>query len=235
LNKTGNVTAVCNSGCGGARSMFEWMRQGNEIGAVTDSRDGGQAHWRLFRCGGCGAGALGTFRLPAGHAYNTAIASAQARLVDFSPEAPAAKVLPAGVPEGLVKEFREAERCLSGKCNRAAAGMARSVLDKTLRANGYKIKKGTPLEQQIDAAAADGVITAARRQRAHDEIRVLGNDVLHDEWREIAVEDVDAALHYTQRVLEDFYDDRASVLKLIRATGKKPHEDMTPDDEDQIK
>ena len=77
-------------------------------------------------------------------------------------------------------------------------------------------------------AAGDGVITAARKRRAHEEIRVLGNDVLHDEWHEIAVEDVQAARHYAQRVLEDFYDDRGSVLKLLREAGRVPDEDKQP-------
>lgn len=98
--------------------------------------------------------------------------------------------------------------------------MFRSVLDKTLRANGYKEKKGTTLEQQIDMAADDGVITQARRRRAHDEIRVLGNDVLHDEWQQVAEEDVEAARHYAQRILEDFYDDRASVLKQLYGANR---------------
>jgi hypothetical protein len=106
--------------------------------------------------------------------------------------------------------------------------MFRSVLDKTLRANGYKEKKGTTLEQQIDAAAENGVITQARKRRAHDEIRVLGNDVLHDEWQLIPVEDVEAARHYAQRILEDFYDDRDSVLKLLRSAGRVPDEDKLP-------
>jgi hypothetical protein len=146
--------------------------------------------------------------------------------VDFHPEAGEKYDLPMGVPAGIVSEFREAQRCLDSECTRAAAGMVRSVLDKVLRANGYKVKKGTPLEQQIDSAAVDGVITAARRRRAHDEIRVLGNDVLHDEWRSIDKEDVEAALHYAQRILEDFYDDRPSVLKQLRDAGKIPHEDQ---------
>jgi hypothetical protein len=103
--------------------------------------------------------------------------------------------------------------------------MFRSVLDKTLRANGYKLKGGTNLEQQIDLAGGDGIITEARRRRAHDEVRVLGNDVLHDEWREIAPEDVDAAHHYVQRILEDFYDDRPSTLTVLRAKGRVPDED----------
>ena len=48
-------------------------------------------------------------------------------------------------------------------------------------------------------------------------VRVLGNDVLHDDWHEISEEDVSASRHYTQRILEDFYDDRETVLNLLRA------------------
>jgi hypothetical protein len=103
--------------------------------------------------------------------------------------------------------------------------MFRSVLDKALRASSYKVKKGTMLEQEIDGAAKDGVITEARKRKAHEDIRVLGNDVLHDEWHEIAAEDVEAAHHYTQRILEDLYDDRESVLKLLRQAARVPDED----------
>jgi hypothetical protein len=48
-------------------------------------------------------------------------------------------------------------------------------------ANGYV---NGPLRDRIDEAAADGTITAARSRRAHEDIRVLGNDVLHEDWRE---------------------------------------------------
>jgi hypothetical protein len=100
------------------------------------------------------------------------------------------------------------------------------VLDKVLRANGFKVKKGTTLEQQIDAAAADGLITESRRRRAHEEVRVLGNDVLHDDWVEVPGEDVEAARLYTQRVLEDFYDDRDAALSLLREKGRTVDEDQ---------
>jgi len=73
------------------------------------------------------------------------------------------------------------------------------------------------LQAKIDEAAADGIITEALRNRAHDEIRVLGNDVLHDSWMVISDEDVDAAYHYTQRILEAFYDHRDSVEKILIA------------------
>ena len=63
------------------------------------------------------------------------------------------------------------------------------------------------LQKKIDEAAKDGVITAARKQKVHEDIRVLGNEVVHDEWREINEAEVETALHYAQRILEDLYDD----------------------------
>jgi len=146
-------------------------------------------------------------------------------LLWFMPEAKERLQLPRNVPEGIGREFREGEKCMEHGAIRAAAGMFRSVLDKTLRANGYKTNKGESLAKQIDEAAKDGVITAARQRRAHDEIRVLGNDVLHDEWHEIPEEDVEAARHYSQRILEDFYDDRDSVLNILRNAERVPDED----------
>lgn len=98
-------------------------------------------------------------------------------------------------------------------------------LEKTLIAAGYKVKREN-LFEQIEAAATDGTITEARRRRAHDEIRVLGNDVLHDVWREISDEEVTLARDYTQRIIEDFYDHRSSTLAQLRAKGRIPTEDI---------
>lgn len=159
------------------------------------------------------------------HFREAAFPSGRFELHDFHQEVSEILALPPSTPLGIEAEFREAEKCLSNTCYRAAAGMFRSVLDKTLRANGYKLKGGTNLQQQIDMAANDGIITAARQRRAHDEVRVLGNDVLHDEWREIPPGDVEAAHHYVQRILEDFYDDRPSTLAVLRAKGRVPDED----------
>lgn len=179
--------------------------------------------YRLFKCAGCGRGGLGAIAYGGGK-----YPGAYRELYDFYPEVREQLPFPKPVPTGIAKEFREGEKCLDAGAFRAAAGMFRSVLDKTLRANGYKLKNGTTLEQQIDMAADDGAITQARKRRAHDEVRVLGNDVLHDEWYEIPAEDVEAARHYAQRVLEDFYDDRDSVLKLLREAGRIPDEDKQP-------
>lgn len=167
-------------------------------------------------------GAFGVIKMGGGGKYP----GSYNRLVSFFPEAKQRLPIPANVPAGIVAEFREAEICLDNQCVRAAAGLIRSVLDKTLRANGYKTKQESNLFKQIEAAAEDGVITQARKRRAHDEIRVLGNDVLHDDWHEIPEEDVEAARHYCQRILEDFYDDRESVLGLLREAGRVPQEDQ---------
>ncbi|MBL4782646.1 MAG: DUF4145 domain-containing protein [Porticoccaceae bacterium] len=223
--KEGSIVSHC-PGCRGGRSTFEWQVNGREIGAHERREE--DRHWRdcvvsfrLFKCAGCGMGAFGVIKMGGGGNYP----GSYNRLLRFFPETKQRLSVPRSVPQGIVMEFREAETCLENQCIRAAAGLIRSVLDKTLRANGYKTKKESNLYKQIEAAAEDGVITQARKRRAHDEIRVLGNDVLHDDWHEIPEDDVEAARHYCQRILEDFYDDRESVLTLLREAGRVPEED----------
>lgn len=86
-------------------------------------------------------------------------------------------------------------------------------------ANGYL--KGS-LADKIDQAAEDGVITAARSTRAHEDIRVLGNDILHDAWRAVFQAEFDLAHKYAQRILEDLYDDRPSVTALLAEKLRLP-------------
>jgi len=142
--------------------------------------------------------------------------------MDFYPFPIETHPLPQDVPEEIEKEFREAELCSAFNANRAAAALFRSALEKTLKANGY-VKQGNQLrdlQSKIDEAGKDGVITEARRNRAHDDIRTLGNDVLHDDWREVTNEEVDAAHLYTQRIIEDFYDNRQEVENVLRTKGR---------------
>jgi hypothetical protein len=200
---------------------------GHQFGAYerheTDSVwKSSKASYRLYRCAGCGMGAFA--KVMFGGSVGNYPGSFR-RLIYFFPESGSRLPLPSAVPAGIQNEFREGESCLGHECLRAAAGMFRSVLDKTMRANGYKTSKEKQLYDQIEAAAADGVITESRKLRAHSEIRVLGNDVLHDDWQKIPREDVEASRHYCQRILEDLYDDRPSVLALIRKAGRTPDED----------
>lgn len=226
LGHQGSVIANC-PGCDGAKATFQHKSNGHAYGNVMcgdiqlKSGRHGAAFGVLMRCGGCGWPALAVIASADHHNF----VSYDTELIDFYRETTQQLALPTAVPKGIAAEFREAESCLGHGNFRAAAGLFRSVLDKTLRASGYKLKRGTPLEQQIDAASADGIITESRRRRAHDEVRVLGNDVLHDEWRELQREDVEAAHHYSQRILEDFYDDRPSTLTVLRSKGKVPQED----------
>jgi len=95
--------------------------------------------------------------------------------------------------------------------------MLRSVLEKVLTQNGYTEKR---LVDKIDAANKDGIITDSRTQKAHNEIRVLGNDILHDEWKEVSEEDFSVAYHYCQRIIEDFYDDRDTIENILKVKGR---------------
>ena len=148
--------------------------------------------YQLLRCATCGRGGL------------SAVAGGGGKdelLIAFSPLSAEAAPVPANTPTEIKAGLSEAERCAAVGAWRAASAMLRSGLEKTLKANGYI---DGSLKDKIDEAAVDGVITAARRQRAHDEVRVLGNDVLHDAWRAVDETEYDLAHFYTQRVIEDF-------------------------------
>jgi Domain of unknown function (DUF4145) len=241
LTSEGAFLARCTR-CDGALTTFEWdtrkpaapgvrvVPAGGDpptgFGQVTKmiEEPGGKWHniaFVLCRCNGCGSGALAAVRIR--ELVNAAYPAGAEKVLWFYPEAGERLPLPEKVPDGIKKEFREAESCIEATCPRAAAGMLRSVLDKTMRANGYQGVGN--LEKQIDAAAADGVITETRRKRAHEDIRVLGNDVLHDEWHEIPMDDVQQAHHYAQRILEDLYDDRQTILGILRSKKRQPDED----------
>jgi len=176
-----------------------------------------------LRCNVCGRGAIAKI-LDNGNSQGAVLES-------FLPQAVEKAVLPISVPEDIVKEFREAELDVAHGAYRSGSALLRSVLEKTLKKNGYDEveyedkgvkKKSRSLLHRIDAASEDGVITETRKKRAHENIRVLGNDILHDDWREVKQEEFDEAQKYSQRVLEDFYDDRPTVEARLRSSGRIP-------------
>jgi Domain of unknown function (DUF4145) len=171
----------------------------------------GRLLYKLFRCTVCSRPGVAKFHFTNNLGHD-------GKLEWFWPSSVAPVKLPGGVPPGVLNEFREAEVCLSAGAWRGAAALFRSALEKVLKANGYT--KERDLYQRIEAAATDGVITAARRQRAHDLVRTLGNDVLHDDWREVLPEEAESAQHYVGRVIEDLYDDRGSVETILKAATR---------------
>jgi len=203
--------------CAGALTSYEFSGMSGELGSVVlpsvRQANGRLVNvvYHLHRCASCGRGGLATVAMAPNTGYT------QGELQEFYPRTIDALKIPDKVPSGVQSEFKEAELCASVGAWRAASALLRSTLEKTLRANGYV--KGS-LADRIDEAAADGTITAARSKRAHEDIRVLGNDVLHDEWREVTEDEFDEAHHYAQRILEDFYDDRPTVEALLIEKGR---------------
>jgi len=210
--ENGNVKAFCPD-CE-AITNFEYQTSGHEFGSIIITK----THYyktkryyrivyKLLRCAGCNRGGIAKV-----HIINKYI-EVYSVLEDFFPFSIEKASVPNNVPESIKREFREAEVCASTKAFRAASAMLRSTLEKTLKHNGYT--EGN-LKEKIDSACKEEIITTARKQRAHGDVRVLGNDILHDEWRRVTVMEYEKAHHYAQRILEDFYDDRPSVKKLLK-------------------
>ena len=177
--------------------------------------------WHAFRCSVCGRGATAKI-LDNGNSQG-------AVLQDFIPQAIERATIPVSVPPEVIKEFREAELCATHAAYRSGSAMLRSVLEKTLKANGYDeveyndkgtLRKSRALIHRINAASEDGVLTETRRKRAHENIRVLGNDILHDDWRDVTQDDFAEAHKYSQRILEDFYDDRPTIEAQLKSKGR---------------
>lgn len=211
INEQGNIQACCPE-CQGALSTFEWNSKDKIYGSVTINGIADNTCYRLYRCAGCGTGAMAIVR------YAGKLWPGDTRqLLTFYSEAPERLALPRDLPQYFVQEFREAEKCLDAGCLRAAMGLFRSVLVKVLRANGYKIDKNLPLAAQLDAAAQEGIITRARHRKGQ---RVLGHDVIDDEWHEPPRVDLEALRRFTQRMLEDLYEDRPATVLLLRDAGR---------------
>lgn len=222
LLDSGSILANC-PGCQGAMSTYNWGTQQAPFGVVRDlyarRYTNRIVEYRLYQCPGCLSGGLAKIRLARNGA---AFPSGGCELIEFSPKCLDRLKLPAGVPDGILSEFREAELCIESGCHRAAAALVRSALEKVLIANGYTRPNEKRLFDKIDAAAKDGTITRPLKKRAHDEVRFLGNDVLHGMWRPVSEESVRAARQYCQRIIEAFYDERSSVEQLLEELNRTP-------------
>ncbi|MES2226143.1 MAG: DUF4145 domain-containing protein [Patescibacteria group bacterium] len=222
--QNGNVIAQCpTTNCNGSLTTFEHIVDGKSLGSVVlnkivtyKSLTYTRTSWQLFRCASCGAGAMA--KIHGNNDFKSGV------MESFWPLSGSANPLPPSVPEDIQKEYREAEKCYSVEAYRAASAMVRSVLEKTLKENGYMSDTGG-LKKKIELAATDGAITAARAERAQEKIKILGDDVLHDDYRVVSPQEVGESLHYAQRILEDLYDDRAEVVAILtkkNRLGRKP-------------
>lgn len=160
--------------------------------------------YKLYRCAGCGRGSLAKIYCNSGLEDGV--------IAELIPHSAEVAKLPSDTPSDIKAEFDEALKCFSAGAFRAASAMARSVLEKVLIANGYNERD---LYHKIEAAALDGLLTDSRRKRAQDDVKSLGNDVLHDVWVLIPEADATKSLHYAQRIIEDFYDNRQEVIAVL--------------------
>ena len=206
-----HIRANCPN-CEGALSNFHIVGgTGTHLPAIK--KDGehnfnGQKYnsivYQLVQCAGCGRGGFCKVHINK---------SGQGIVEEFFPLTTEISKLPESTPPDIVAEFRESETCASISAWRASSAMLRSTLEKVLKKNGYD---DGGLERKINKAAEDGIITASRQKKAHEDIRVLGNDIMHDEWKNVTEEDYMSSHHYVQRIIEDFYDDRPSVEKILK-------------------
>jgi hypothetical protein len=211
----GHVLAECPDCC--APTTFEYHQGGSQFGGLVragvppGSHATGTTYYKLLSCAFCGRPGVAT--VAGENKYE------EGRLVSFWPTSVPRGYLPERTPGAVVREYREAEQSMSVCAWRGAAALLRSALDKVLVANGYDEKD---LYNKIEAAGTDGLVTTARLKRANELVCTLRNDVLHDEWREVDQKDAEAAHRYVGRIIEDLYDDRATVEALLREKGRLP-------------
>ncbi|MEH7549238.1 DUF4145 domain-containing protein [Neobacillus vireti] len=225
FTREGNIAANCPD-CG-ARTTFE-NRTSDEYLSEVEQPGGHYFQdtyyqcvvYLLLRCAGCGRGGVAEIHCISSNLLTTG------EIGEFYPISAANLTIPENIPTGIKAEYREAEKCISFGAWRAASALLRSTLEKTLVENGYTdtvltaVGKRKNLYERIQLAGVDGVITASRQQRAQEDIRVLGNDVLHEEWRDVTEEEVLMSHKYVQRILEDFYDDRPTVESVLVSKGR---------------
>ena len=214
-----SVRANCPE-CKGAMTTYEAVSVPTvpqRIRPTINGRNHTLVGYHLLKCAGCGRGGLSSVAIDDVTGARGPVK--QFTLLEFLPRSIDNLSLPNDLPPDLASEFREGELVAAVGAWRAASAMMRSTLEKALKHSGYTKDS---LKNIIDKAAADGAITAARSARAHEDIRVLGNDVLHDDWKAISEDDFELSHRYTHRILEDLYDDRPSVLKLLASKGRKP-------------
>jgi len=212
--ENGIITCICPD-CN-AVTNFLHNDSSSEFGSFTigkphlyNSTTYNRTIYFLYKCSGCERGGIAKV-----HCNNIPF---EGELEEFYPIGFEKIKIPDNIPSEIVAELNEAGLCAAVKAWRAGSALVRSALEKVFISNGYSERD---LFNKIEAAKKDGVITDSRAKKAHDDIRVLGNDVLHDKWRAVDPDEFYLSYHYCQRVIEDFYDDRSTVESILKSKNR---------------
>ena len=122
-----------------------------------------------------------------------------------------------GVPTKIESAASEAWACFSIHQNRAAALMARVVVEGTAKQQGFTSGN---IYQKIDQMGERGVIPPKIRDAAH-EVRLLGNDAAHDILdAQLADDQVADALSFMDVLLEYVYNFDLKLSRFRASRGK---------------
>jgi hypothetical protein len=105
------------------------------------------------------------------------------------------------VPEGLRREWEEAQTCFRAKAYSACAVMVRRTLEGTCADQGVT---GKPLAQSLKKLAVDGQIDETLAQWANA-LRLIGNKGAHYTGKPVAREDAEDALAFAEALLDHIY------------------------------
>lgn len=121
-----------------------------------------------------------------------------------------------GVPELIRVDLDEAKICFSVGAYRAAAVMARRVMQMAAIDKGAK---GDKLVTQIHELREGGKITSDLKDWA-DVVRWIGNDAAHPEGAQVTQDDAEDVLHLAEQFLHVLYVAPALAAGIRKRLGK---------------
>lgn len=176
--------------------------------------------WGAFKCDNCSALSLAAVIPNANDAVNTPHVTQwldQHEGLEWYPVSAIGKDFP-DVPVHIAEAASEAYRCSSISAFRAAAQLARSVVEATAKDKG--ITQGQ-LIKKIEELHAKGFIREYVRDAAH-EIRHLGNEMAHGDFvSPVTSEEADLVLILMSEILDEVYQSPARVAQARAARAAR--------------
>lgn len=211
-----NVTAYCDV-CK-ANSNFLYKDSNGKIFGSFDSENSnlldsrvdsryGRIEYILVSCSSCKRGGLVELHYHGG-GYS---------FISFFPSPTGHTDLPKKTPSDIQAEFKSSENCVSIDEYRPAAAMLRSTLEKTLKKHGYE---EWGLSDNLKNLSSDNILPRWLVKQNSEIVKILGDEILHGDWREVTTEEYRKAHHYVERLIESFYDDHASVIEDLQQRGR---------------